>query len=122
MHLVLNVNVVCPACHRHATGYNAGLSVLYLGPNIIVVTEEDKQDIIAFEAKLQLKFSIYLPPTTTFRQLMFAPTHVAACQLQYCGSGLDVLPVTKSQKRRVREKRCNAPRRSRKRAKKGHVV
>jgi hypothetical protein len=70
--------------HLHCVGWNAGASVLYLGPGVVVVTEDDKHHLDLFAARMALEFGIYLPRDGVFRcrQIYFNPKHPCALQLQ----------------------------------------
>ena len=69
--------------HRHASGFNAGASLLYLGPDVVVITDEDRKDLEYFALKIEQKYNIILPGESTFRQLLFNPQSPGAHLLPY---------------------------------------
>ena len=90
--------------HRHATGYNALNSVLYLGPRAVFVTPEDKKDLGAFATRMELEFNLYMPAKTSFRQLCFLSTHLHAAALRRApeSQAISVMSPSKAQNRRRR--------------------
>ena len=59
--------------HRHALGYNAGASLLYIGPWVVAISEADRARLDLFVATLELEFGVFLPAQCTCRQLVIDP-------------------------------------------------
>ena len=69
------------AFHLHCSSYNAGTSVLFLGPWVVLVQEHDKSNLDLFAARMQLDYGIYMPAageTFRCRQVYINPQHHGA--------------------------------------------
>jgi hypothetical protein len=55
----------------------------YLGPDIVVITDEDREDLEFFSLKIEQTYNIILPQESTFRQLLFNPKSPGAHLLPY---------------------------------------
>ena len=83
--------------------FNAGTSVLHLGPWREIITPEDLCDLDVLAARLYYDYGIYLSETCAVRQLWMNPRHPGSRMLKYnCPDQL--LCMTKSRQQLRREK------------------
>ena len=100
--------------HRHAVGFNAGASLFYLNPWVVVVEPLDRLFPATFFAKLRLQYGLLLPPQTTLRRLALDVTVPCCSVLPYVVPALLTPPApTHARKRNARDKQKQRPRKRR---------
>merc|ERR1711990_823897 len=92
--------------HRHTVGFNAGASLLYVAPWVVVVTEEDRMNLELFVVRIEQKYGLSLPVRCMCRQLVIDPQIVAG--LPYVGDlEMGEVGMGKGKRKRVgRVRRC----------------
>ena len=90
----------------HCLGYNAGAGILYLGPYVEIVEEEDRVHLDVFAARIEAVYGIYLDDSCRCRQVWLNPRHSAALALSYNDENeikrLRELPLSGAARRRLR--------------------
>ena len=89
--------------HRHAVGFNAGASLLFLNPWVVVVQEADRAAPAVFGARMEQLYGIFLSATSVVRRIVVDPRLVHGSALPVVGdvpSECAVAGRTASQKRR----------------------
>ena len=89
--------------HRHSVGLNAGASLLYVGPEVVVLEAYDRAHPCVLQARIEHEFGLFIPPGSSCRQLVIDPRWPSAASLPLAAS-LPAAPASlapsKSQRRR----------------------
>ena len=100
--------------HRHAVGFNAGASLFYVNPWVVVVEPLDRLFPATFFAKLRLQYGLLLPPQMTLRRLALDVSVPRCSVLPYVVPALLTRPVpSHARKRNARDKQKQRPRKRR---------
>ena len=90
----------------HYMGYNAGCRILYVGPDVELVTEDDLEDLDMFAARIYSKYGVYVTETCQVRVLHLNPLAQGAAQLGYATPAhIEEVAPSKSWRRRQKRKR-----------------
>lgn len=88
--------------HRHSVGLNAGASLLYVGPEVVVLDACDRKHPALLQARIEHEFGLFIAPGATCRQLVIDPRYPAASALPLAHALPPSAAPSKAQKRRLK--------------------